>query len=318
MVQMSDTNARFLKTNVVLSEVMKAMEPNLIAIDLIPKVNSGGQPIIYGVKGKKAADVKKRMPKLTTPSSMFAEVQISRMSKRTALTSAEGLAIRFDKSALTLPAGKDMIADGLSSIGYWMAEYFNNIIYATLDAGSTDDGIVFPAQWSAANATPVKDLLDFKNSMIVESRPYRMTDMFIDGTNFAELEGFLLSSEHAAFQNAVLNAPYTDKIVIPIEGRPVVHRMMSGMTHGDIMGYDARHPGIASMYYHNDPRFGTPGQIKYQAVVAGQEVTKTVRNFGLNTYSYFENDTHDTVLQVWADTAVIVKDSLGIRTGDGL
>lgn len=312
---MSDTNLRFLKPPVVLSEVMRAMEPNLVAVDLIPKVDTGGKPIIYGVKGTKAADAKKQYPRLTTPSSMFPEVQISRIQKRTALTSAEGLSIRFDKSALT----PDMIADGLASIGYWMAEFLNLAVYTALDAGGTDDGIAFTAQWDQPNATPVKDLLNFKNSMIVENRPYRMTDIFIDGTNFNELEGFLISSEHAAFQNAVLGKPYMDKIVVPIEGTPTVHRMMSGMAHGDIMGIDGRNQmAIAALYYHNDPRFSTPSTITYEVVEAGRVVQKRVPNFGLNTYQYFEDDTHDTVLQVWSDTAVVVKDGLGIRTGDGI
>jgi len=317
-VQISGTNARFLNPTVVLGEVMRVLEPNLIAMDLIPFVDTKGQPVVYGVKDAKTNDPKKQQPRLTTPSSMFPEVQITRMTKRTALTSAEGLQLRFDKSALSLPSGTAMIMDGLETVGYWMAEYLNSAVYRALDAGSTDDGIIFAADWGAGNCTPVKDLMDFKNTMIVTGKPFRMTDIFVDSQNFAELEGFLMSSEHSAFQNAVINAPFTDKIIVPIEGRPVVHRMMDGMNHGDIMGIDARNKTIAAMFYHNDPMFGTPGTISYQTVEAGREVTKTVKNFGLNMHSYFEDSSHDTILQVWADTQPVVKDALGIRTGDGL
>lgn len=316
--QMSGTNARFLNPKVVLSEIFRVMEPNLVATDLIPKIDSGGVPIVYGRKTSKAADGRKQTPRLVTPSSMFPEVQISRIVQQTALTSAEGLSIRFDKSALKLPSGRDMIMDGLSSIAFWMAEFYNGAIYAALDAGSTDDGIANLSDWGGVNATPVEDLRRFKNAMIRPGYPYRMTDMFVDGANFQELEGFLISHEIPEYRSAALNSPFTDQLVIPIEGRPVVHRMMAGMVHGDIMGIDARHPNVAAMYYHNDPAFGTPSTIKYETVVAGQTVTKTVQNFGVNTHTYFENDTHDTVLQVWADTVPVVKDPFGIITGDGL
>lgn len=316
--QMSGTNARFLQTPVVLSEIMRVMEPNLVALDMIPAVDTGGQPVVYGVKGSKSADAKKQQPRMTTPSAKFAEVQISRMTKATAITSAEGLSIRFDKSALTLPAGKDMIADGLATVGYWMAEYLNTAIYQALDAGSTDDGIAPTAQWDQPNATPILDLLNFKNAMIREGYPYRMTDIFVDGTNFSELEAFLIGSELPAYQNAVLNMPLTDQIVIPIEGKPVVHRMLSGVTHGDMLGIDARNKTIAALYYHNDATFGTPATITYETVTNGSPVTKTVQNFGLNVHTYFEDDTHDTVVQVWSDTTTRVKDAFGIISGDSI
>ena len=39
-VQISGTNARFLNPTVVLGEVMRVLEPNLIAMDLIPFVDT--------------------------------------------------------------------------------------------------------------------------------------------------------------------------------------------------------------------------------------------------------------------------------------
>lgn len=316
MTQISGTNARFLQTPVVLSEIMRVMEPNLVALDMIPAVDTGGQPVVYGVKNSKSADAKKQQPRMTTPSARFAEVQITRMSKATAITSAEGLSIRLDKSALTLPAGRDMIADGLATVGYWMAEYLNTSVYQALDGGSTDDGIAFAAQWSAANATPVRDLENFADTMIREGYPYRMTDIFLENVNFNELKGFLSASERIVDYNAVMSRPNADTINLP--AGYTVHRMLSGVTHGDLLGVDARNKTVAAMYYHNDPAFGTPATVQYETVVNGAPVTKTVPNFGLNVHTYFEDDTHDTVVQVWSDTTTRVKDAFGLISGNGI
>jgi hypothetical protein len=53
-------------------------------------------------------------------------------------------------------------------------------------------------------------------------------------------------------------------------------------------------------------------------VTNGSPTTKTVTNFGLNVHTYFEDDTHDTVVQVWSDTTTRVKDSFGIISGDSI
>lgn len=319
MTQISGDNARYINPPVVLSEIFRVMEPSLKALDMIPKVDSGGQPIIYAREAGKSADTKKQQPRTITPSGGFPEVGISRLTRTTAITSAEGLSVRIDSSAMRLPSGKSIISDSLARIGYWMAEWLNTAVYAALDAGSTDDGIAPTAQWSAANATPLNDLVRFKNSMITSGRPYRMTDIFIDELNFSELEQFLVGSEIPAYREAATNMPMMDELSLPIEGRPIVHRMIDGVTHGDMLGIDARMaPQIASLYYHNDPAFGTPATISFDTVEAGKPVTRTVPNFGLNVHTYFEDDTHDTIVQVWADTVPVVKDALGIRSGDSI
>ncbi len=317
MVQISGVNERFLNQDVVLSEILRIMEPDLKFLNLIPFVDTGGQPVAYAKKNSRSADAKKQTPRLTTPSSKFAEVQISRMTKTTAITKAQGLAIRLDKDAIKLPAGRDMIMDGLQTVGFWLAEYLNSEIYTTLRTGGTDAGIAPTAQWSAAGATPIRDCIVFKNAMKREGYPYRMTDMFVNSaTNYGEAELFLSASEIPQYRDAVLNAPVADTLILPIEGKPSLHGMQSGVTDGDIFGLDRNHPAGA-MFYNNDPQFST-AEISYETVVAGQIVPKTVPNFGLNTHQFFENDTHDTVIQIWFDEVVVVKDAYGYLYDDGL
>jgi len=317
MTEISGTNARFLNTPTILSEVMRVMEPQLVFLDLIPRVDTEGNPVVYGKKGSRSADGQKQTPAPITPSSEFPEVQITRMTKETALTTTEGLSFRVDQSALDQKTGQDIIMDSIQTIGYWMAEYLNGEIYSALDAGSTDAGIT-PAQWSLGTATPIVDLLAFKNSMKVDGYPYRMTDMFVEAVNFNELEGFLIGSDIPEYRGAVVNAPLQDALVLPIEGKPVIHSMASGVTHGDIMGLDRNHQTAATLFYHNSPAFSTPGTIQYVTSEAGKEVTKTVTNFGLSSNQFYDNEHHQAVVQLWCDFVVKVKDAYGIRTDNGL
>ena len=109
MTQQSGTNERFLNPPVILSEIMRTMEPDLVFLPMIPKVDSQGQPVQYGVKTSKSADAKKQAPRIQTASSKFPEVQLSRITKSSALLNKEGFSIRIDEDALKLPAGADMI-----------------------------------------------------------------------------------------------------------------------------------------------------------------------------------------------------------------
>lgn len=316
MVQISGVNDRFLQQPVVLSEILRVMEPDMKFMDLLPFVNSEGMPVVYGKKGSASADTKKQTPRLTTPSSKFPEVQISRITKSTAITKAEGLAIRLDKDAIKLPAGRDMIMDGYQTVGYWLAEYLNTQIYTVLRAGGTDAGITPTAVWSAATATPIADMKNFKNAMKREGYPYRLTDAFVDQTSLGEMEGYLIASEIPQYREAAINVPLTDAFTMPIEGKPTLHGLSSGITHGDIFMLDKNHPAGA-MFYNNDPQFST-AEIQYETVVNGAPVVKTVPNFGLNTHQFFEDDTHDTVIQLWMDSVVVVKDAYGYLYDNGL
>lgn len=316
MVQMSGVNDRFLNQDVVLSEILRVMEPDLKFMNLIPFVDTGGQPVTYGKKGSKSADAKKQAPRITTPSSRFPEVQFSRITKSTAITKTEGIAIRLDKDAIKLPAGRDMIMDGYQNAGFWLAEYLNSQIYTTLRAGGTDAGITISPTWDSTTATPVKDMFSFKNAFKREGYPYRLTDMFVDLTNFGEAEGFMISSDIPEYRNSAINVPLQDSMVIPIEGKPVLHGLSSGISHGDIFGLDRNHPAGA-MFYNNDSQFST-AEISYETVVDGVVITKSVPNFGLNTHQFFEDDTHDTVIQLWFDQVVVVKDAYGYLYDNGL
>jgi hypothetical protein len=316
MTQISGTNDRFLSKDVVLSEIMRIMEPELVFLGVIPYVDSGGENPTYGVKGSKSADAKKQTPRLKTPSSRFPEVEITRITKKSAVLSEEGLSIRLDKDAIQKKAGIDMIMDSFQTVGYWMAQARNTTFYTTMRAGGTDAGMTPTAQWSEATATPIEDMRGFKNGFKREGYPYRLTDAYVEMTNFNEMEGYLLQSDIAQYRDAAMTGSGSSQFVIPIEGKPTLRGLFSSVTHGDILGLDRNHPG-ASVFYYNDPQFSVP-QITFETVEGSSVVSKTVQNFGLSTHRYFEDDTHDTVIQIWYDNVIVVKDAYSIIYDNGL
>jgi len=318
MPQISGTNERFLQTPVILSEIMRVMEPNLKFVEVIPMVDSGGMPVTYASKGSASGDAFKQTPAIHTASAKFPEVEITRMTKSTALLNKEGLAVRIDEDALRLPAGKDMIMDAFQRAGYWIAEAVNSSIYSVIDGGSTDSGITVSGDWgSSADATPFEDLRNFKNAMKREGYPYRMTDIFLEMDNFDELEGYLANADITDTQrNMIYGKPVLnqDTIQIPLIG--TVHGLFSSITHGDFLGVDRNNPAAACFYW-NDPKYST-ASISYETVENGKRTTKTVPNFGLSTHQFFENDTHDTVIQLWVDNVTVVKDAYGIISENGI
>lgn len=315
MVQMSASNERYLEKVEAITTVLKILEPDLAFKGLIPHVNTFGDIPTFLQKPQKSADPKKQVPQIKTPSSKFPEVEITRGKVVAALTQEEGISIRFDKSILQRRTGADVIMDSLQTVGYWLAEYLNNNIYTTMRAGGTDAGMTPTAVWSAATATPVEDLRNFKNAMRREGYPYRCTDIFVEQVNFNEAEGYLVASEIPQFREAAMAAGQS-KITLPLEGRPVLTGLYSGVTHGDLLGIDRNKPA-ATLFYNNDPNFSTES-VTYETVVNGQQVIKTVENFGLNFHRYFEDDTHDTVCQFWFDVVPVVKQAQGIIYDNGI
>jgi len=112
----------------------------------------------------------------------------------------------------------------------------------------------------------------------------------------------------------------SSSMVIPMEGKPSIHGLHSGITHGDLMGLDRVHKTAASLFYWNNPKYSMP-EIAYEVAnpsAPGGIERKTVPNFGLSSHQYFDDEKHEHVIQIWVDYVVVVKDAYGIITGNGI
>jgi len=125
-----------------------------------------------------------------------------------------------------------------------------------------------------------------------------------------------MASDIPAYREASIAVGNGDAITLPMAGKPTFKGLFSSITHGDVLGLDRNHPG-SSLFYNNDPQFSTPTITYETAGENGVKTQKTIKNFGLSTHRYFEDDTHDTVIQIWFDSVIVIKDAYSIIYDNG-
>jgi hypothetical protein len=311
MTQITGTNARFLTKETILSQVFKIMEPDLTFLPMLPKMSAeGSRSITYkSDETNMSSDPGKMKSRIHTVSAKFPEVKIARMTRASALLNEEGISVRIDRDAMNQVQGIDEIARAYSAMGFWAAEYLNTYIAETLVAGATTPTWTPHAVWSADDATPVEDLRLLKYQMRREGYPYKMTNVYVAQDNYAELEGYLTSADISeSKQTKMFGTPTGDlSCYIPIAGATVTG-MVSGMSEGSVLALDNRNPA-GTIFYNNDPSFSSPS-VSYNVTnpVSGTVETRTVPNFGLNTFQYVEDESHDTVIQMWFDQTCVIKE----------
>jgi len=93
--------------------------------------------------------------------------------------------------------------------------------------------------------------------------------------------------------------------------------MLSGISEGYVLGLDRNNPA-ATVFYQNDSSYSTP-KVRYETKTPdGTKTFKTVDNFGLNTYQYKEDDTHDVVVQFWLDNVAVVMEAYAALYDSGI
>ena len=319
MVQVSGTNDRYLTTSAALPIIYRIMNPNLIWVDMMPKIKSEERAIEYKYDAySKSSDPKKETPPIHTESSRFPELDKTRMTSASAILKKQGFSMRVDRDAVTKVKGVNEITEAYETAGFWLAEFINTSMLTALTAGATTPTWTPTATWDSATATPVDDLIKLDAEMDREGYPFRMSDVYVDKTNWYELKSYLTSIDvQEPKQRALYGVPEITKDVIriPVVGSNV-HKVMSGLTHGYALALDQNNPA-AEMHYYNDPKYAPP-RVSYKTIIDGRETAKTVNNIGVHYHSYEENDTHDTVMQFWYDNITVVKRPYGALYDNGI
>lgn len=315
----SGTNDRFLRPEVAIRLAYEKMEPNLIFLNLVTPVKENDSAFMYRYDNTgKASDSKKEKPRKYEQGAAFAEIDRSRKVTAGDLTTSNGFAMRIPRDVIrNATAGMNEIMDCYDYAGYWLAEYLNTNIAAAMVAGATSPTWSPTAAWSSATATPVEDLRLLKYQMRREGYPFRLTDTFVNITNFQELEGYLTSIDvNSAKQQQIFGNPQGgDTIYIPIAGCNV-NGLDSGITEGYALGLDRNNPA-AEYHFFNDPAFSM-ATISYLTMEGGVQTRKTVDNVGIHFNQYEEKDTHDTLMQFWVEQKTVVTKPYGLLYGSGI
>jgi hypothetical protein len=319
----SGTNDKYLRADVAIPTAYEIAEPLLVWNKLFPGVQEESNSFMYAYDSSgKASDTKKQKPAPFTDGALFPEIDRSRKSYTSALTNSSGFSMRLPREVVRRTGGASELLDAYETAGYWLANYINDTIQTDICAGATTSFTKFSVgtAWSETGATPVQDIMNLAEDMDREGYPFRLTDLFVEKTNWYELKDYLTSvdvSDLKATRAYGLPEVKGDEAYIPITDTRV-HKLYSGLDHSYVLGIDATpSQRVAEIHYFNDEKYSIPN-IRYQTIRNGQKVTETVPNFGLHFKQYEEDNSHDTILQFWCEFKAVVKKPYGVLYGSGI
>jgi hypothetical protein len=314
-------NEEFLTKRFLIPKMYEIMNPLLAWTDIFPQVRATAPVVAYKQEiTSDSGDTKKERPKLMTTSGQWTYVEISQFTMKAANLNKRGFAIKIDQDALDYVEGVDEIQRALRKTGYWIAEDYNTRISTEIaNSGTALAGNWTPAaKWSDANAAPISDLEDLEDAFIREGYPYRLTDVFVHKDNFKELKKYLTSLDINQYKQEKLygtpNNGNRDTLEIPVVGT-TVHRLLSGVSEGSIIAIDRNNPGI-TIFYNQSPRYSAMSGT-YETMQNGQKISKSL-SYGFNMNKYFDNETHQTIIQMWYDNAPVTIEPYAIATDTGI
>jgi hypothetical protein len=320
-MSVSAPNEEFLTKRFIIPKMYEIMNPLLAWTDVFPQVRATAPVVGYKQElTSDAKDTKKQKPKLKTTSGQWTYVEISQFTMKAATLNKKGFAIKIDQDALDYVEGVDEIQRAFRKTAYWIAEDYNDRISSEIAANGTAlAGDWTPAAvWSDPNAAPIADLEELEDAFIREGYAYRLTDVFIHKDNFKELKKYLTSLDINQYKQENLygtpNNGKRDSIEIPVVGT-TVHRLLSGVDEGSIIAIDRDNPGI-TIFYNQSPRYSAMNGA-YDTIVNGQKVSKSL-SYGFNFNKYFDNETHETVIQLWYDNAPVTIEPYAVATDTGI
>ena len=313
-------NEEFLTKRFVIPKIYEIMNPLLAWTDIFPMVKATAPVVGYKQETvSDSTDSKKGKPKLMTTSGQWSYVTISQFTQKAATLNKKGFAIKIDQDALDYVEGVDEIQRAFRKTGYWIAEDYNDRISSEITANGTALSTDWTpsAVWSDANATPIADLEDLEDAFIREGYQYRLTDVYVHKTNYKELRKYLTSIDINEWkqQNLYGNpSGRSDILSIPVVGVNV-HRLLSGVDEGSVVAIDRNNPGM-TIFYNQSPRYSAMTGT-YDTMQNGQKVSKTL-SYGFNFNKYVDQETHETVIQLWYDNAPTMIEPYAVATDTGI
>ena len=181
--------------------------------------------------------------------SELTEVEVSSIDLKYGAMQRFGYELRFSQRQLREPAFIDEISRAYDRAAFGIAKKMNDDIIAAIQAAGQDLGSG-TAQWSAAGATPVEDILTFAAASMVEGYPYELSDLFVHKDNYFEMLKYIQGIDIEWVRDPL--SP--DGRQMPIVNGVQIHNLnTTQLAEGGYMGIDSRYPGL-SIYQYLDPK----------------------------------------------------------------
>lgn len=310
-------NEQFLQKDFVEARILRIMEPELEWLTgFMPQVQSTAKAVWTTKEVTSAkSDAKRRAPRLRTAGSKFVKMSISQLEEVSTTLATLGLQMTIDEDAVRYAEGIDEMQRAYNRAAYWLLDQVNTEFGAALTGGvyqvtGSDNfgGKTTPA-WSVKTGEnvrdPVEDLMLLAQDMERDEYPYGLTDVYVHKQNYWELMHFLKNLQVTTEEKkAIWGMPdiKAPQISIPVVGNVAVHKMVNGVVEGGILGLDRRFPA-GTFYYARNPKYPTT----------------TDNKIGFHINRFEDQETHDTVFQMWLEFGILVKEPYaGIYASTGI
>lgn len=294
-------NDKYLQSDFVESRIVNMILPELEWMDFMPKVQVDSKAV-WGTKEPTTAatDSKRRRPRLRTAGSRFVKIEVSNLEEISTTMASFGLEIRIDEDAVRFAEGLDMINRAYTRAAYWLAQEVNMVIGDALVDGVYTEGATdkfysksTPVWSDTTNRKPITDLQLLLSDMERDGYPYELTDVYLHKDNYDEVLNYLVNiNVNQGERQAIWGTPNfkTAAIELPVLG-VTAHRMRFSVEEGKVLGLDKRF-SPATYYYSRNPKYPQT----------------TENSIGFHLHKYDDDDTHDTVFQMWLEYGTLVKE----------
>ena len=234
---------QILQPGILEGIVNKKLEQNLDFKDMFPVVRTDALSFAYftdlTTAGADIAAGTQALPSELMELGQLDEIETSSIAVSYGGMERFGYQMRFSKRQLREAAIIDEISRAVDRAAFGIAKKMNDDIISAIAANGQSLGNG-AADWAAAGATPVEDLLTFKNASMVEGYPYELTDMFLHQNNYFELMKYIQGIDINWVQS-----PFGGMADLPVINGVKLHNVISTqVTEDAYYGMDARFPGI--------------------------------------------------------------------------
>ena len=234
---------QILQPGILEGIVNKKLEQNLDFKDMFPVVRTDALSFAYftdlTTAGADIAAGTQALPSELMELGQLDEIETSSIAVSYGGMERFGYQMRFSKRQLREAAIIDEISRAVDRAAFGIAKKMNDDIISAIAANGQSLGNG-AADWAAAGATPVEDLLTFKNASMVEGYPYELTDMFLHQNNYFELMKYIQGIDINWVQS-----PFGAMGDLPVINGVRLHNVRAAQVVEDsYYGMDSRFPGI--------------------------------------------------------------------------
>lgn len=308
----------FLNKHNIERLFIKNMEPALHFNGILPVTDIDSSDFTYIeddlTATKDITDGVQGEPMPAGEMSQLTEISISDVSQKVGKIYKMGYKIKFSRDVLRRQDIIDEFQRTYHNVGFGIAYKINGMLINGLTGGAGAGKATIPVTWGSdtGKQNPLEDIIKSSFAYKLPTKPRRLTGIYLNETNYEELLIWCYDNDHKWERDP------TGATVLQVP-------QMLGMSFFDVddqisegywLGMDIRpqiYPG-ATVYRSIDPKFSSAGA-NQKNPQEGATRDQTVINVNVK-----EQDEYPfiTVIDVWTEMGLAIKDSTGIQYQNGV